>query len=644
MCGIAGFIELKRGFDPAALDARARRMAAAIAYRGPDAEGAWVSAPDGVALAHRRLAIIDLSAAGAQPMHGAGGRHVIVFNGEIYNYSEVRAALPDQAWRGHSDTEVLLAAIAAWGLEGALGRCAGMFAFGLWDRHERVLTLARDRLGEKPLYYGVAGGALLFGSELKALRAWPEWAGGIDRAALDDFTRHACIHAPRSIYRNVRKLPAACLLRIPLADAGRALELEPRRYWNLERIAAQAPAEIADAEAGSRLEVLLSAAVAQQMVADVPVGAFLSGGVDSSLIVALMQAQAKSPVRTFSIGFHEAGYNEAHHAKQVAAHLHTDHTELYVTAGEARAVIPDLSTMYDEPFADSSQIPTYLVARMARRAVTVSLSGDGGDELFGGYNRYFWAERLWRRMRMAPVGLRRLAAAAVRGVSPAHWDALWQAAPRRWQVVQPGDKLHKLAGLASARDGREAYARLISQHRDAASLVIGVDAEPATGEHALWRAPGRALAENMMLADSLGYLPDDILVKVDRATMAVSLESRAPFLDHRVAEFAFCLPLSAKIRGGMGKWLLRRILDRHVPRELIERPKMGFGVPIDHWLRGPLKDWAAALIEPARLARDGYLKPEPIATAWREHQSGRRNLQHLLWNILMFQAWLDTTK
>ena len=643
MCGIAGFIELKRGFDPAALDARARRMAAAIAYRGPDAEGAWVSAPDGVALAHRRLAIIDLSAAGAQPMHGAGGRHVIVFNGEIYNYSEVRAALPDQAWRGHSDTEVLLAAIAAWGLEGALGRCAGMFAFGLWDRHERVLTLARDRLGEKPLYYGVAGGALLFGSELKALRAWPEWAGGIDRAALDDFTRHACIHAPRSIYRNVRKLPAACLLRIPLADAGRALELEPRRYWNLERIAAQAPAEIADAEAASRLEVLLSAAVAQQMVADVPVGAFLSGGVDSSLIVALMQAQAKSPVRTFSIGFHEAGYNEAHHAKQVAAHLHTDHTELYVTAGEARAVIPDLSTMYDEPFADSSQIPTHLVCRAARQHVTVALSGDAGDEVFGGYNRYLWAPALWRRVGALPHPLRQALSAGLGALPTGAWDTLlspWNRQGSALGVARVGEKLHKLSrSIAGVRSLDDVYRRLVSEWQHPAELVIGSQEPPIRLDDPSPVAALTTPEARMMFQDSVGYLPDDILCKVDRAAMAISLETRVPFLDHRVVELAWRLPARMKLRDGVGKWALRELLYRRVPRQLIERPKTGFAIPLGDWLRGPLKAWAQDLLDPDRLRADGLLEPEPVQRRWAAHLAGRGDHTAALWAVLMFQAW-----
>jgi asparagine synthase (glutamine-hydrolysing) len=640
MCGIAGFIHLNAGLDAQALEARGLGLAAAIAHRGPDADGVWADPACGVSLAHRRLSIIDLSPAGAQPMASHSGRYVTVFNGEIYNYEALRAELPPTTWRGHSDTEVLLEAIETWGLEATLKRAVGMYALALWDRHERALFLVRDRLGEKPLYYGVAGNAVLFGSELKALTAYPGWQGEIDRDALDDFTRHGVIHAPRSIYRNVKKLPAACLLRIDLKEAGRALELVPRPYWSLEQVAATPGAPIDDASAVDQLEALLKQAVAGQMVADVPVGAFLSGGIDSSAIVALMQAQSSRAVKTFSIGFDEPGYNEAEHAKAVAAHLHTDHTELYVSAEQARAVIPLLPAMFDEPFGDSSQIPTHLVAKLARTQVTVSLSGDGGDELFGGYNRYFWAERYWRRMRGAPGPLRALGAGAVRALSPGAWNTLWRAMPRRAQLAQPGDKLYKLADLARARDGREAYAWLIAQHRERASLVLGM-AEPApAGAHALWDAPGRSLADNMMLADARGYLPDDILVKVDRATMAVGLEARAPFLDHRVAEFAFRLPVAQKIRGGVGKWLLRQVLYRHVPRAMIERPKMGFAVPIDAWLRGPLRAWAEELLDPVRLGEEGFFRVEPIRQAWEEHLSGRRNLQHFLWNVLMFEAWL----
>ena len=644
MCGIAGLIHIAGEWGVPELQTRVLAMSGAIAHRGPDGDGVWTDPACGVALAHRRLSIVDLSPAGAQPMVSHSGRYVMVFNGEIYNYQTLRAALPPITWRGHSDTEVLLEAIEVWGVEAALKQATGMYAFALWDTSERALFLVRDRLGEKPLYYGLVGRTLVFGSELKALTLCPGWQGAIDREALDDYTRHGVIHAPRSIYRNVKKLPAAAFLRINLKHAGRALELQPQAYWSLEAVASRQIIPSSDGSAVEQLESLLRQSVAGQMVADVPVGAFLSGGVDSSLVVALMQAQASAPVKTFSIGFHETAYNEAGHARAVALHLHTDHTELYVTAEQARAVIPRLPQMFDEPFGDSSAIPTYLVAQLARAQVKVSLSGDGGDELFGGYNRYFWAERYWARMRRAPGLLRALGAKGVRAMSPGTWDLLWRALPKRAQMAQPGDKLFKLADLAQARDGREAYAWLIAQHRKRGSLVIGAGTPTPAGEHALWSRPGRHLADNMMLADARGYLPDDILVKVDRATMAVSLEARAPLLDHRVAEFAFQLPVAQKIRGRVGKWLLRQILYRHVPPALIDRPKMGFGVPIDAWLRGPLREWANELLAPARLEEEGYLQVAPVRQAWQEHQSGRRNHQHFLWNMLMFEAWLEKTR
>ncbi len=643
MCGIAGLIHLAGGLSQQELEVRVSAMSGAISHRGPDADGVWSDLACGVALGHRRLSIIDLSPAGAQPMSSHSGRYVVVLNGEIYNYEELRARLPHTDWRGHSDTEVLLQVIETWGVEKALIHLVGMYAFALWDRRERALFLARDRLGEKPLYYGLAGGALAFGSELKSLTCLPDWHGELDREALDDYTRHGVIHAPRSIYRNIKKLPAATWLRVDFKNARSVLDSQPLAYWSLEDVAAMPQILDADSRATDQLEILLKQAVAGQMTADVPVGAFLSGGIDSSLVVALMQCQTMQPVKTFSIGFHEAGYNEAEHAKAVAAHLHTDHTELYVSPEQARAVIPSLPLMFDEPFGDSSEIPTYLVAQLARSRVKVSLSGDGGDEMFGGYNRYFWAERYWERMRGAPSALRALCVAGVRALSPGTWDAIWSVLPKSAQIAQAGDKLYKLADLAQARDGRQAYAWLIAQHREHASLVHGEGGQNQAGTHALWSREDRGLAENMMLADARGYLADDILVKVDRATMAVGLESRAPFLDHRVAEFAFRLPIAHKIRGDTGKWLLRQVLYRHLPQALMDRPKMGFGVPIDAWLRGPLKAWAEELLDPVVLASEGYLHVAPIRRAWLEHQSGRRNLQHFLWNILMFEAWLRET-
>lgn len=645
MCGIAGLIRFRADLPSAELEARALRMASALTHRGPDAEGAYVDAQAGVALSHRRLSILDLSAAGAQPMRSHDGRYVVVFNGEVYNHAALREALSGRAWRGHSDTEVLLEGIAAWGFEAALQRAVGMFAVALWDVTERALYLARDRMGEKPLYYGLTEHALLFGSELKALRAHPDWRHDIDRVALDDYMRHGCVHAPRSIYQHARKLPPGAWLRVARTEAPRVFDLAPRRYWSLESIVARGSARgvsvMDEREATDAVEAALRRAVAGQMVADVPVGAFLSGGIDSSTIVALMQSEATRTVRTFSIGFHEPNYNEAQYAKQVADHLKTDHTELYVSLAEARAVIPELPTIYDEPFADSSQIPTYLVAKLARQHVTVSLSGDGGDELFGGYSRYTMGDQLWRYLRHIPRGGRRGLAVGMRAVAPETWDTLWGALPRRLRVDRAGDKLHKLAGLAVARDGHDVHALLHTQYREREPVVQGTSESIPPGVHALWDAPNRRLTDNMMLADALWYLPDVILVKVDRAAMAVSLETRAPYLDHRVVELAFGLPPSLKIRGGVTKWILRRVLDRHVPRSLIERPKMGFNVPIDLWLRGSLRTWAADLLAPERLAAQGYLRPDIIQSAWNAHLSGARNLEHFLWNALMFEAWLD---
>lgn len=642
MCGIAGLIRFDADLDRAALEASARRMADTLRPRGPDADGYHVDPAVGLALAHRRLSIVDLSAAGAQPMQSHGGRYTLVFNGEIYNHAAMRAALPGRAWRGHSDTEVLLEAIAAWGLDEALRRAVGMFALALWDADARALSFARDRLGEKPLYYGVVDGALVFGSELKALRAAPGWRGAIDRAALDDLMRHGNVHGPRSIFDNVRKLPAGSTLRVPLADARRALSLTPARYWSLVDVAehgAHAPAS--DEEATDALEGLLTQAIEGQRVADVPVGAFLSGGVDSSLVVALMQRAGGRPVKTFSIGFHEPEYNEAPHAKRVAEHLGTEHTELYVTLDEARAVIPSLPEMFCEPFADSSQLPTYLVAKLARSQVTVSLSGDGGDELFGGYSRYPSVAKLWGALDPIPSRARAGLVAGLRALPPSTWNALGDALPARLRPSLLGDKLHKLAGVAGAQSALDVYDMMLAHHRDASPLVLGVDEPSRVGAHPLWTRPGRDLYDNMMLADGLGYLPDVIMVKVDRATMAVSLEARAPYLDHRVVEFAFGLPMRFKLRHGASKWLLREVLYRHVPRSLIERPKMGFNVPIDHWLRGPLRAWGEDLLAPSRLASQGYLHVDTIRKAWDDHTSGRRNLQHLLWNALMFEAWLD---
>jgi asparagine synthase (glutamine-hydrolysing) len=641
MCGIAGFLTQAAVGGSSAI---ASRMADCMIHRGPDDSGVWVDEAAGVALAHRRLAILDLSPAGHQPMLLAGGRFVVVFNGEIYNHLELREELASRIWRGHSDTETLLAAFERWGIEATLKKCVGMFAIALWDREGRVLTLARDRLGEKPLFYGWQGETLLFGSELKALKAHPAFGAEIDRDALALFLRHNAVPTPYSIYRGIRKLPPGTFLQL---HAGQK-DPQPVAYWSARLVAEAGQRNLFrgnDREAADELERLLRKSIAGQMLADVPLGAFLSGGIDSTTVVALMQAQSARPVKTFTIGFKEAGYNEAEHAQAVARHLGTEHTELYVTPQDAMDVIPSLSAIYDEPFADSSQIPTCLVSRLARSHVTVSLSGDGGDELFGGYNRYFWARNLWRKLGWLPRPLRAALAGVLTTLPPAAWDTAFRKLerwlPARLRYATPGDKLHKAAEILAVRSPEEIYLGLVSHWKNPAQLVVG-SVEPLT----LLTDPGQQadlpdFEQRMMLLDTLTYLPDDILTKVDRAAMAESLETRVPLLDHRVVEFAWRLPLNMKIRHGQGKWLLRQLLYRHVPQSLMERPKMGFGVPIDQWLRGPLKAWAAALIEPGRLVREGFFDPAPIQRKWLEHQAGARNWSYYLWDVLMFQAWRE---
>lgn len=651
MCGLVGFIRPKPGLP---LVETAERMAGALIHRGPDSSGVWADELAGVALAHRRLSVLELSPAGHQPMASASSRYVIVFNGEIYNHAELRADLAAlgaaPTWRGHSDTESLLAAIERWGVEAALNKVVGMFAIALWDRERRELILARDRFGEKPLYYGWSGGTLLFASEVKALRAFPGFDNPLDRGALALYMRHNYVPAPWSIYRDVWKLAGGCFVRFRLDGSfpgqGRG---EITTYWSAREAAAEGlrkPFSGTEAEALDELDRLLRQAVAGQMVADVPLGAFLSGGIDSSTIVALMQEQSRRPVRTFTIGFHEGEYNEATHARAVATHLGSEHTELYVTPDQALGVIPQLAAMYDEPFADSSQLPTYLVSALARQHVTVALSGDGGDELFGGYNRYFWAAALWRKLRLMPRGLRAASATSIRGLPPRHWNRLFKSfalvIPARLRYSNPGDKLHKLAGLLSVNSPEELYLRLVSHWDSPASLVLGAEELPTPITDPSSWLEGADFTQGMMLLDSVSYLPDDILVKVDRAAMSVSLETRVPLLDHRVMEFAWRLPGEMKIRNGQGKWLLRKLLHRYVPAALVERPKMGFGVPIDEWLRGPLRAWANDLLAEDKLRREGIFDPAPIREKWLEHLSGRRNWQYLLWDVLMFQSWKDS--
>ena len=640
MCGFAGFIDLARSTPEADLLARAEGMAARLYHRGPDGDGVWADASAGLAMGHRRLAILDLSPTGHQPMVSADGRYVIAYNGEVYNFPELRAELEagGVAFRGSCDTEVVVEAIAAWGLEAALGRMTGMFALALWDKAERILCLARDRLGIKPLYWGRCGDHFLFASEIKALRAHPAWTATVDRDALAAYLRFGYVPAPRSIYAGIAKLEPGTFLTLRDGD-----EAEIRRYWDLREITLSARArqrDMDDCEATERLDGLLRDAVKGRMAADVPLGAFLSGGVDSSTVTALMQAQSSHPVKTFSIGFSESAFDESSEAAAVARHLGTDHTELIVSPADARAVIPHLPDIYDEPFADSSQIPTYLVSRLARGQVSVALSGDGGDEIFAGYNRHRLAAGPWPRLERVPLALRRLASSSLRGLPPALWDFLFSLSPKRLRHVLTGDRMHKLATVLAGADGADLYGRLVSQWSDPESLVV----EGARERERIWDDPGlmRDLPElmaRMRYMDTVGYLPGDILTKLDRASMAVSLETRVPLIDHRVVEFATGLPPHMLIRGQRGKWLLRQVLHRYVPEELVTRPKTGFGVPLDSWLRGPLRDWAEGLLSRSRLEEEGFFAPAPVRRAWKEHLSGRRNHQHKLWAALMFQAW-----
>ncbi|MBU1228842.1 MAG: asparagine synthase (glutamine-hydrolyzing) [Proteobacteria bacterium] len=666
MCGISGILDATGASTPAELAEAAARMANALAHRGPDGHGAYADPAGHLALGHRRLAILDLSPQGGQPMRSHCGRFVLCYNGEIYNHAELRSQIEAAraysgrsaiSWRGHSDSEILLEALALWGPEEALARAAGMFALALWDVRERTLTLARDRLGEKPLYYALRQGRLFFASELPGLTAAPGFGARVDRAALALFLRLSCVPAPHSILEGVRKLPAAHLLSVRLADAARGDLPAPRPWWSLSgavEAGLARPFGGTEAEAQDALLGLLRQSVRGQMVADVPLGALLSGGIDSSLIAALMAEQASSGpagrVRTFTIGYSDAAYDESAQAEAVARHLGCEHTTLVAGPRDALELVPRLAQISGEPFADASLLPTRLVAELTRGHVTVCLSGDGGDELFAGYNRHVHAPRLWERLSGLSVGLRSVAAGLLQSLAPRAWDRAFRAAgrvlPARARQRLPGEKLHKLAMALPARVPTAFYAALVSAWPDPGLLVPGAsEASWALRQPGSWPAahlcPQGGLSWLQYL-DAAWYLPEDILTKVDRAAMSVGLEARAPYLDHRVAEFAWSLPVGMRVRAGQGKLALRGLLGRYLPPELWERPKMGFGVPLDAWLRGELKDWAVGLLDPVRLRREGYFQPEPVAGAWAEHQSGRFNRQYRLWPLLMFQSWLES--
>jgi asparagine synthase (glutamine-hydrolysing) len=651
MCGIAGLAHFRGGRDRERLHGIAQAMADRLAHRGPDAQGIFVDAAAGVGLGHRRLSILDLTPAGAQPMSSDCGRLTVAFNGELYNHLDVRAELAGagepSCWRGHSDTETMLVAVRRWGFRAALERFVGMFAVALFDRRDNTLSLARDRFGEKPLYYAFVGGDLVFASELKDLAGHPDWSPQIDRGALTLFMRRSCIATPFTVWADVKKLPPGTFLTLSL-DPAQIRKPLPQPYWRFaDAVNIGRQARISN-EGGAidELERLLSIAVRRQCLSDVPLGAFLSGGIDSSTIVALLQKQGGRPVRTFTIGFSDDRYDEARAAAAVARHLGTDHTELYVDDATLRDVIPRLPDIYDEPFADSSQIPTFLVSQLARRHVTVALSGDGGDEMFGGYNRHVLGPRLWQYMRATPVGLRKFAAAAFLAAGPRIFDAfsrgLEPVLPEWAKLRRIGDQAIKFSGVVDAENEDELYRRLSSIDRRPAATVLGGTEPPLWSECEM---PSREVvadfAERMMVADTLGYLTDDILTKVDRAAMAVSLEARVPFLDVEVVNFACRVPVAMKVRDGRGKWLLRQVLYRHVPPALVDRPKTGFSVPIDAWLRGPLRSFAIDLLSPGRIRTQGLFDADVVSGVLDAHLRGVRDAGHWLWNVLMAQAWLD---
>jgi asparagine synthase (glutamine-hydrolysing) len=646
MCGFSGFF----GFADlpySGVQKTILTMGEALRHRGPDDHGVWINTALEIALVHRRLAVVDLSAAGNQPMVSSTGRFILAFNGEIYNHRDIRKLLLKSnefvnkkvKWRGHSDTETLLVALEFWGIDRTLKELNGMFAFALWDQKERKLFLARDRFGEKPLYYGSLQNSFVFGSELKALAAHSQWRGDIDRDALALFMRYTHVPAPKTIYQDIKKiLPAHYLV---VSNQGQIIG-DPICYWSLENAAYQGienrkgdAVELAD-----ELDYLLKDAVGLRMTSDVPLGAFLSGGYDSTMIVAQMQAQSSQPVRTFSIGNEQEDLDEARYAAAVAKHLGTEHTELYVTSSDALSVIPKLPQIYDEPFADSSQIPTFLVSQLARRDVTVALSGDGGDELFAGYNRHFAGVKIWEKLNQLPLAFRKTISHGLTSFDAAGFARLMVLVSRLTSIPSMSLKMTKLCSALSARDDLDFY-DLLKAHWKSSSVILGAsDFSGYDGQ----QLESAKFLDRMLFMDMQTYLQDDILTKVDRASMAVSLEARVPFLDHRLVEFSWRVPPEFKVRNGQGKWLLREVLHRYVPHELMERPKQGFSIPIAQWLRGPLRDWGEELLDSKRLHQEGFFNVDMVRSSWKRLLTGKGHEEHKLWCVLMFQAWLDNQR
>ena len=668
MCGIAGFIDYKRRWGRRELEKIVGDMASTVRHRGPDDSGTWVDETAGIAFGHRRLSIIDLSPEGHQPMVSESGRYVIIYNGEVYNFPTLKKILMRMGYlfRGGSDTEVVLASFEHWGVDKAVEMLEGMFAFALLDRSDKRLHLVRDRIGIKPLFYGWMDGQFIFGSELKIFRSSPCWDGKIDRDVLQLYMQHSYIPAPHTIYKGIYKLFPGCVLSLdvggggsrpndfspfPVHDEADICMLQPRPYWSIRKVAEEArinPFKGDEEEGVNQLQKILTRAVSDRMIADVPLGAFLSGGIDSAVVVALMQSASTNPVKTFTVGFLDSRYNEAEYARTVADYLGTDHTEVFVSHKEAIDVIPRLPMLYDEPFGDSSQIPTFMICQLAREEVKVGLSGDGGDENFAGYNQYFIATSIWNKTRWLSPLMKSLIAKGMAGISLKGWETFLSYTNRlvgsELRKRLSGDAIHKAVDMVMARTPDVLFKTLTSHWKQGEGLVIGGNYLPKEEPGLFQAIRSSDFARRMMYADMVSYLPDDILVKVDRASMGVGLEARVPILDHRVVEFVARLPLNMLIRGNTRKYLLRRLLYKYVPMNLIDRPKKGFSLPLGEWLRSPLRDWAESLLDGSRLGREGYLNPATVKKKWKEHISGGRDWKNHLWNVLMFEAWLDNEK